>query len=36
MGIFEASFAEKRLVKRTADFVRASRANVAGKRLVLR
>ena len=35
-GIFEASFAEKRLVKRTADFVRASRANFAGKRLVLR
>ena len=33
-GIFEASFAEKRLVN--ADFVGASRANFAGKRLVLR
>ena len=34
-GIFEASFAEKRLVK-LADFVRASRANFSGKRSVLR
>ena len=35
-GIFEASFAEKCLVKGMADFVGASRANFAGKRLVLR